>query len=302
MKKILGFIIVASLIFVNNCFAVSEWLKGQPAGSASPSDIDTLIQANNDALDRFMSYGRFGCKITYDTVAQFTVGTGAVICSNSTGAVRRTRTNASATTVTWADIDTGSEAASTTYYVYAVADTDVATFTIKISTNATIPTGVTYYARLGSVYNDSSSNITNITDDGSFDTVPSGTITMWSGALASPPSGWLVCDGSAVSQTTYAALYAIIGTIYGSNAGGNFTLPNFTNRFPYGANEGASAGNASVGSANTPEASLAGNDSTVTFKHPCSDTYGDSGAHPKALNQDDNIMSPYLAVGFIIKT
>lgn len=49
-------------------------------------------------------------------------------------------------------------------------------------------------------------------------------------AGSSAPTGWLLCYGQAVSQATYAALYAIIGTTYGSDAGGNFTLPDLRGR------------------------------------------------------------------------
>ena len=128
---------------------------------------------------------------------------------------------------------------------------------------------------------------------------------MWGGALASPPSGWLVCDGSAVSRTTYSALYAIVGDAFGNGNGSTtFNLPNFTNRFPYGANEGASAGNASVGSKNTrsgAEGALSGNDDAVTFD--CTqDGSATSGGDVYFASEDINMMPPYLAVGFIIKT
>jgi microcystin-dependent protein len=49
------------------------------------------------------------------------------------------------------------------------------------------------------------------------------------------PSGWLVCDGSAVSRTTYSALYAAIGTYWG--VGDNistFNLPDFRGRSALG--------------------------------------------------------------------
>src|SRR6185437_10157966 len=49
------------------------------------------------------------------------------------------------------------------------------------------------------------------------------------------PSGWLNCDGSAVSRTTYASLFAIIGTSYGAGDGvSTFNLPNLQQRFPLG--------------------------------------------------------------------
>lgn len=51
-----------------------------------------------------------------------------------------------------------------------------------------------------------------------------------------PPSGWLLCDGSAVSQTTYADLYAIIGTNFntGGEGAGNFRLPDIKGRVTIG--------------------------------------------------------------------
>lgn len=51
-------------------------------------------------------------------------------------------------------------------------------------------------------------------------------------ALTAVPSGWLLCNGSNVSRTTYAALFAAIGTKFGSGDGSStFTLPNLNERF-----------------------------------------------------------------------
>lgn len=50
-----------------------------------------------------------------------------------------------------------------------------------------------------------------------------------------PPDGWLVRDGSAVSRTTYAALFAAIGTTYGpGNGTTTFNLPNDQGRVNVG--------------------------------------------------------------------
>ena len=47
-------------------------------------------------------------------------------------------------------------------------------------------------------------------------------------AGTSVPEGWLLCDGSAVSRTTYAKLFAVIGTTYGAGDGNStFNLPDF---------------------------------------------------------------------------
>lgn len=56
-----------------------------------------------------------------------------------------------------------------------------------------------------------------------------GVIVAYGGSVA--PSGWLLLDGSAVSRTTYAALFAIIGTVFGSGDGSTtFNLPNLKGR------------------------------------------------------------------------
>ena len=53
---------------------------------------------------------------------------------------------------------------------------------------------------------------------------PVGAIQAFGGSTA--PLGWLMCDGSAVSRTTYAALFAVIGTRYGAGDGSiSFNLP-----------------------------------------------------------------------------
>lgn len=53
--------------------------------------------------------------------------------------------------------------------------------------------------------------------------------------VATPPPGWLLCDGAAISRTTYAALFAVIGTLYGAGDGSTtFNLPNMQGRVPVG--------------------------------------------------------------------
>lgn len=55
--------------------------------------------------------------------------------------------------------------------------------------------------------------------------MPTGTILPFGGSTA--PSGFLLCNGGAVSRTTYASLFAVIGTTYGAGDGSTtFNLPN----------------------------------------------------------------------------
>ena len=75
--------------------------------------------------------------------------------------------------------------------------------------------------------------------------VPVGTINMYAGATTDVPSGWLLCDGSAVSRTTYAQLFAVLDTEYGTGDGSTtFNLPNFVtdNKFPRAATDDSGRG------------------------------------------------------------
>ena len=73
-----------------------------------------------------------------------------------------------------------------------------------------------------------------------------GAMLMWPTATA--PSGFLLCNGQTVSRSTYAALFAILGVVFGSGDGSTtFTLPDYRDRMPVGAGTTYSA-NSSGGS------------------------------------------------------
>lgn len=72
---------------------------------------------------------------------------------------------------------------------------------------------------------------------------PVGTIVMFGGAAA--PTGWLLCDNSAISRTTYSALFAVISTTYGTGDGSTtFNVPDMRGIFPRGAGTSAKLTNA----------------------------------------------------------
>lgn len=67
--------------------------------------------------------------------------------------------------------------------------------------------------------------------------LPTGTIITWSTKDA--PDGYLICNGAAISRTTYARLFAAIGTTWGAGDGNTtFNVPNFTNRYLKGGTAG----------------------------------------------------------------
>ncbi|MFA5993372.1 MAG: tail fiber protein [Parcubacteria group bacterium] len=66
---------------------------------------------------------------------------------------------------------------------------------------------------------------------------PIGAITQYAGSAS--PSGWLLCDGAAISRATYAALFAILSTTYGIGDGSTtFNLPNLKGKVVVGYDSG----------------------------------------------------------------
>ena len=63
--------------------------------------------------------------------------------------------------------------------------------------------------------------------------IPTATIIPWS--TASVPTGYLECNGQAVSRSTYSALFAIVGTTYGAGDGSStFLVPDLSNNVAVG--------------------------------------------------------------------
>lgn len=119
---------------------------------------------------------------------------------------------------------------------------------------------------------------------GSATAIPSGAVLPYAGSTA--PTGYLIADGSAVSRTTYANLFAAIGTAFGEGDGSStFNLPDLRGRFIRGVdgtagrdpdsstrtamNSGGNTGN-NVGSVQADE--FASHTHTVTV-----DSYAGSG-------------------------
>jgi microcystin-dependent protein len=86
-------------------------------------------------------------------------------------------------------------------------------------------------------------------DDVGGNAMAPGTMVMWAvDAAGDPPGGWLLCDGSAVSRSTFAQLFAAIGTAYGIGDGSTtFNLPDMRQSFPLG--QSASGTGVNIGDA-----------------------------------------------------
>jgi microcystin-dependent protein len=64
---------------------------------------------------------------------------------------------------------------------------------------------------------------------------PAGVVQQYAGATA--PTGYILCQGQAVSRTTYATLFAVVSTTYGAGDGSTtFNVPNLQGKIPVGLN------------------------------------------------------------------
>lgn len=146
--------------------------------------------------------------------------------------------------------------------------------------------------------------------------IPSGTIEMYAGAAA--PAGWLLCNGAAISRTTYADLYALLGITFGAGDGSTtFNIPDMRGRAPIGVGTGtgltARAMGAQVGEENhqltiaeMPAHTHAIENLDILAGVGVSPDMGGSGSpdeFTKSTGGDTphNTMQPSLAVNFIIK-
>lgn len=145
---------------------------------------------------------------------------------------------------------------------------------------------------------------------------PAGSMMLWPTNTA--PSGWLLADGTAVSRTTYATLFAVIGITYGAGDGSTtFNVPNLKGRVPVGRDAvqtefdtlgeqgGAKTHTLTVGEMPAHQHSeLAPGDSgSLTFNGSPLSVYtavfsstgyaGGNGAH--------NNLQPYITLNYIIK-
>ena len=159
-----------------------------------------------------------------------------------------------------------------------------------------------------------------------------GFIQMYAGSTA--PTGWLMCDGSAVSRTTYADLYAVIGTTYGSGDGSTtFNLPDLRGRVAVGYKStdtsfdtlGETGGEKThtlsinempshihdglywASSPTTYPVSLNSGSASAGYKLDWSTgaqpiSQGSLKAAPNGGGQPHNILQPYIVTNYIIKT
>lgn len=116
---------------------------------------------------------------------------------------------------------------------------------------------------------------------------PVGTVAMFAGTADTIPIGWLFCRGQAVSRTTYAKLFAVIGTTYGNGDGSTtFNVPDLRGRVPLGVGNGTA-----LNHTNHELADLGGRENAIIPYHKHSiaaQTIESSGGHTHELKVHSN--------------
>lgn len=157
-----------------------------------------------------------------------------------------------------------------------------------------------------------------------FESWPAGVIIPFAGT--SVPTGYLLCNGAAVSRTNYANLFAAIGTLYGAGDGSTtFNLPDARDRVLQGASGGHSVGSYIAaglpnitGYLGSSSAFLTANSSSgalrtvwgntfvvyVNTSQPYDGGYGfnfDASKSNALYGANSTVQSPAIATNFIIK-
>ena len=118
--------------------------------------------------------------------------------------------------------------------------------------------------------------VTGTVTAGGASIMPTGAMLEYGGSAA--PTGWLLCNGSAVSRTTYADLFAVLGTAYGVGDGSTtFNLPDRRGKFGVGVDgtytRGSTGGSTTTSSAGSHDHTGSAGSTTLTTSQIPSHTH-----------------------------
>ena len=117
-----------------------------------------VSQAYSESYKNLLIHYSWGCQTIFNSTTAYYVNAGELVFNDGSGnfAFRR---NTAQISINTSVLDTGSLAASSTYYIYAVADASGTTFTCVASLSSSAPTGYTKYRQIGQFTTDGSSHI-----------------------------------------------------------------------------------------------------------------------------------------------
>ena len=254
-------------------------LGGSPSGentiTISPNDADKLYFVQNGTSQIATFTQGSGANVSVAAGKQAIIfadgaGSGAAVTE-----IKPNAADASVVTATLADdAVTSAKIADDAVGADAVADNSIGAAAINISGNGTSGQAV-------------------VSDgDGSFsyesNIVPSGALMPYAGTSA--PTGFLLCDGSSVSRSTYATLFSAISTTYGSDDDSTFKLPDLRGRVVAGQDDmGGSSANRltdQTGGLNGDALGATGGSETHTL------TTAQLAAHTHSFSDDISVATP----------
>ena len=148
----------------------------------------------------------------------------------------------------------------------------------------------------------------SVTDSAGGGLAPPGSILPYGGGTA--PTGYLLCDDSAVSRTTYAALFAILSTTYGTGNGSTtFNVPDLRDRLPLGkGTNNSSLGGETTGASASAVVATASGSAALTLTNGTFATSAKDSSTATALTNvtagghTHNLTLPVQVFNYIIKT
>lgn len=212
---------------VTICTATTPTFSNIATGSSAPTDATYITQTTNGSLSAEQALGSLATGILKSTtvtgvVSIATAGTDYLIANQTitlSGDISGSGATAITTTLPTVNGNVGAFQGIT---VNAKGQVTAASNQSYLTGNQTITLS-------GDVTGSGTTAITATVPA----KVPTGAVTLYGAAAA--PTGWLLCDGTAVSRTTYSALFAIISTTYGVGDGSTtFNVPNCKQKFPLG--------------------------------------------------------------------
>tara|TARA_Y100001972_G_scaffold89224_1_gene109117 strand:- start:3 stop:1565 length:1563 start_codon:yes stop_codon:yes gene_type:complete len=130
------------------------------------------------------------------------------------------------------------------------------------------------------------------TISGGISALPPGAVVPFAGDNTNTLTGFLVCDGTAVSRETYSTLFGIIGDTYGAGDGSTtFNLPNLEDRFPMGATTPKPVGTTGGGTATLAEENLPAHSHTYSKTTGVSTSISLSSGSQVDINSPDRNIS-----------
>lgn len=246
--------------FTTNTRTWTGWTEKQKDATAYMGNVNFKVPltTGNTSIDNYY----FGIAITFSTNAP-SYFAAYWLCYDNGDFTQTHTTTSTGTTYTSTDpatfITYAITSGNTGAFILGTSDVSIDSFT-NININSAVETNIesdgTIYNKVGTITKETITNTTTtinnatvsitgttlslqsptitVSTSSSFSLIPVGTIN--TSVVSTVPSGFLYCDGTAVSRSTYSVLFAAISTTFGvGNGTTTFNVPNFLGAFLRGA-------------------------------------------------------------------